>query len=99
MPVPDNGIVNGEFCALLVTVRFPDALPTALGLNVTEILVDWFGVNVSFAPPLSLNPAPDAVIVEILMLEFPIFVTLMFCVALLPTLTLPKLKLEALGES
>ena len=77
-PVPDKGIVNGEFCALLVTVRFPDALPAALGLNVTEIFVDWFGVNVSFDPPLSLNPDPDAVMVEIATLEFPVFVMLMF---------------------
>jgi len=99
VPVPDKGMVNGEFCALLVTVRLPDALPAAPGLNVTETLADWFGVNVSFAPPLSLNPDPDAVMVEMLTLEFPVFVTLIVCVALLPTVTFPKLTLEELAES
>lgn len=77
-PEPDKGIVNGEFCALLVTMIFPDALPAALGLKVTEMFVDWFGVNVSLEPPVSLNPAPDAVMDEMLTLEFPVFVTLMF---------------------
>ena len=46
--------------------------------------------------PLALNPAPELVILEIVTFEFPVFVTVMFCELLLPTLTFPKLRLVGL---
>ena len=77
-PVPDKEIVKGEFCALLATDRLPDAAPTAPGLNVTVMVVDWFGVKVSFEPPVSLNPAPEADALEMLTFEFPVLVSATF---------------------
>lgn len=46
------------------------------------------------ATPLALNPAPEVVTPEIVMFEFPVFWMVTLSELLLPTLTLPKLKLE-----
>lgn len=50
-------------------------------------------------PPITLNPAPDIVACETVTVAVPVLVTVKLCVALLPTATLPKVKLVALAES
>src|ERR1700747_3111733 len=51
------------------------------------------------AAPLTLNPAPVAVALEIVTLEFPVFVSAVLCELLLPTLTFPKFKLFGFAPS
>jgi hypothetical protein len=46
-----------------------------------------------------LNPAPETLICETVTLEFPLFVSVTACVLLVPTNTLPKLRLVGLAES
>jgi hypothetical protein len=47
--------------------------------------------------PEALKPAPVAVTPEIITFEFPVFVSVTFTNALLPSLTLLKLKLDGLA--
>ena len=46
-----------------------------------------------------LKPAPERFTCEIVTLEFPLFVSVTVCVLLVPTTTLPKLKLVGLAVS
>ena len=46
------------------------------------------------ATPLALKPAPEAVALEIVIFEFPVFVSVTFSDDLLPSLTLLKFKLD-----
>ena len=97
VPVPLKGMVSGDPGALLVMEMFPEALPATVGAN--------FAISVALSPglmvtgtanPLILKPDPDAVAAEIVRAAFPEFVRVMFCVALLPTVTLPKLTFDGL---
>jgi hypothetical protein len=64
------------------------------------IVTDWFGVNISpEVTPLLLYPVPVTVTPEIVTFEFPLLVSVVVNELLLPTLTLPKLKLDALNPS
>jgi len=93
-------IVVGEPGALLVTVTVPEAVPAALGLNSTPKDRVCPAVSVTGAPaPLRVNPAPLSVICVTVTLEFPVFVTVTFCVEELPVFTFPKLRLVVLNES
>src|SRR5208282_2416183 len=49
-------------------------------------------------PPITVKPVPVIAAAEMLTAAVPVLVMLKLCVALLPTATFPKLKLEALGE-
>jgi hypothetical protein len=62
------------------------------------IVTDWFGASVSpEVTPLSLYPVPDTVTLEIVTFEFPLFVSVVVNELLLPTLTLPKGRLDELS--
>lgn len=50
-------------------------------------------------PPITLNAAPVMVACEIVTVAVPVLVTVKLCEAVLPTATLPKVKLLALVES
>ena len=98
--MPDREITAGEFVALLVTLTLPDTLPAAVGANTTFSVADWFGVRVVPAlRPLVLNPAPAGATPEIVTFEFPLFVMVTLEELLLPSLTLPKLRLVGLAPS
>jgi hypothetical protein len=82
---------------LLATDTLPVTLPGAAGANVAVKVAVCPGDRISpEETPLALNPAPETVTHEIVMLEFPAFVSVVDCVALLDTFTLPKLKEDAL---
>jgi hypothetical protein len=101
VPVPDNGIVVGEFVALLVMVTLaPLTAPAVVGANVTVRVTDCPAVStVPLETPLSLNPAPVTVTPEIVMFEFPLFVNVVVSELLLPSATFPKDKLVGLAPS
>ena len=87
-------MVAGELVALLMIVTLPVAAPVDVGAKLTVNLADCPDVKVVFdATPLALYPGPEAVTCEIVMLEFPVFVTVMFCELVLPGGTFPKLRL------
>jgi hypothetical protein len=63
-------------------------------------VTDWFGVKISpEVTPLLLYPVPVTVTPEIVTFEFPLLVSVVVNELLLPTLTLPKLKLDELNPS
>jgi hypothetical protein len=98
--VPERAIVVGEPVALLVTVTAPVALPATGGLKITLKVSCCVGVRVAGAlAPLRLNPVPEAAMLETVTLTFPVLVTVSVCVAEVPVLTIPKLRLVVLNES
>jgi hypothetical protein len=100
LPVPLNATASGEFVALLVTVTLPVNAPLLAGVKVAFSEAVFPGATTCPAEiPVALNPAPDTLTFEIVTFEFPLLVNVTLCALLLPTLTLPKLKLVGLALS
>lgn len=99
-PVPVKLIVSGDPCASLVTVIVPTALPAAVGANFTLNVAVCEGFKVAgVVTPVTLNPVPAATMLEICTAAFPVLVKVMFCEALVPVATVPKLRLLGLAAS
>lgn len=99
-PVPDNGMVRVGFGAVEVTVRLPLTLPPEVGVNVALKLALCPAVSVSgVVIPLSVNPVPLIPSWEIVTLEPPVLVTVPERDCLLPTVTMPKLRLVGFDAS
>lgn len=93
-PVPVNPIVSVGFDPFEVIVTLPLALPAAVGVNFTLNVALWPEVSVTGAViPLRLKPVPLMLTCEIVTLAPPVFVTVSDSELLLPTVTLPKLRL------
>lgn len=92
VPVPLSAIVIGEFGALLTIEMLPVALPDPVGAYTALNVAVCPAVNVTGAAiPEMLNPAPDALICEIVSDAVPPFRSVIGCELLLPAATLPKL--------
>lgn len=100
VPVPVNGIVRVGLGAFEVSVRLPLAAPLAVGANVTLKLVLCPAFRVTGAViPLSVNPDPLIPTWEIVTLDPPLLVTVSERALLLPTVTLPKLRVLGLAPN
>jgi hypothetical protein len=97
-PVPLRVTVAGELVALLTTETLPVTLPPLVGANTTVIWALWLGARVcgTVNGPM-LNPTPKTPTWESVTLLLPLLVKVMICELLLPTNTLPKLKLVGLA--
>ena len=85
-------ITSGEFVALLTTVMLPDRLPTDAGANVAVKEADCPAARLSGNTiPVVLKPVPLSLTCEMETLEFPVFVNVTVCEALVPVVKLPKL--------
>lgn len=99
-PVPVRLMLSGEVGASEVTVMLPLALPEEVGLNSTLKLVLWLGPNViGVVAPEMLNPVPLAAICEIVTVDPPVLVRVSESDELLPTVTVPNLRLLGLAVS
>jgi hypothetical protein len=65
---------------------------------LTETVTDCFGVSVTFDPPLSVNPPPVAVTLEITRFAVPVSVNVTSCEVGVPIATFPKATLIELAE-
>jgi hypothetical protein len=100
VPVPLNGIAPGDPALLLATEMLPDALPAAVGAKAAvSVAADPALMLTGNVIPLALNPAPVAAALDIVSVAFPEFVSVIFCVPLLPMFTFPKLTLVGLMVS
>src|SRR5712691_4075558 len=99
-PAPDNETAAGEFVALLVTETLPVTLPADSGANVTVRSAVSPGTRVrpTGSPPAS-KPGPETMTFEMVTSESPELVNRTVCMAMSPTLTLPRIKLDALVVS
>lgn len=96
-PVPERLIVKTEFVALEAIVTLPVATPAAVGWNDTLKLALCPAANVMGADsPLMLNPDPATAVCEIVMLVDPVLVRVSDRLSLVPTGTVPKLRLPEL---
>ena len=83
--------------ALLDIDTLPLALPAVVGLKVTFSVAVWLGTStVPEFTPVALNPVPLGVTLAIVTFEFPLLVNVTPRLLLLPSCTLPKLKLVGL---
>lgn len=97
VPTPETGTVSVASEALEASVRLPFEVPEAEGANCTLKLALWPTARVAGAVmPVSVYPAPLMLAREILTLALPVFVTIPEMVWVLPTVTLPKLRLARL---
>jgi len=85
---------------LEVTLILPLAAPLAVGANstVNDVLCPAFNVT-GTVRPLRLNPLPLAVAAEMVRVDPPELVSVPESDFEVPVCTLPKLKLEGLGET
>ena len=83
-----------------VKAMLPVALPAEVGANcAVSVAVDPGLMLAGRVRPLVLKPAPETVAAEIVSTALPELVSVIFCVALLPTFTFPKLTLVGLMVS
>ena len=94
-PVPVSATVAGEPGALLVIVRLPLALPVDAGANCTLKVVDCPALTDSGrVNPLVLKPLPVTLTCETVNVAVPVLLSWMVWEFVVPTTTLPKLKLD-----
>jgi hypothetical protein len=98
--VPESVIFAGELLALLATVTLPLTLPVAAGANVTFSVTTCPGVMIwPLLTPVGVNPAPEIETLETVTLELPELVKFTLKMLLLPTFTLPKVRVDVLATS
>jgi len=98
VPVPLKATEVGEVTALLAMLTVPFRVPAVVGANTAvNVAVPPTPTVAGSAKPLTLNPAPLAVICEIVKVLVPLLVMVNACDAVWPLATLPKLKLA--GET
>ena len=86
--------------ALLATVTLPVTLPVDAGAKVTFSVTIWPGVMICpLLTPEAVKPAPEIMTLETVILELPELVKFMLKLLLLPTFTLPKVRVDALAAS
>ena len=95
MPDPVKAIASGDPGAVLTIEMLPVAAPAAVGENFAakDVLCPAASVAGVDIPEI-LNPVPDALPCEIVMLAVPEFVKVTFTDPLAPTSKLPKLMLD-----
>jgi hypothetical protein len=92
VPVPDNAIATGEFGALLTTNRLPLKVAAVSGANcAVKVLLCPAPIVSGVVTPVMLNPVPLAVTWLTVKLAVPVFVNVIVCVFVCPSMTLPKL--------
>ena len=98
--VPDREMARDGFDASLVIANVPVGVPDVVGVNTTlnDLLAPAAKVNGKVIP-LKLNPEPVTFACETVTADPPLLVTVSVKVWLLPTTTLPKVKLGALAAS
>ena len=93
-PVPDSEMLIVELRALLMIDMVPVTLPPTAGANSTLKVALSRACRVrGNTSPLMLKPAPVTVACETVTLRVPVFVRVTLRVRLVPTVTLPKLRL------
>lgn len=99
-PDPANAIDRFGFDPSEATAMLPDALPVAVGLNLTLKLALCPALSVAGSvSPLIENCAPVTFAAEIVRLLPPEFVSVSVTVCVTPTCTLPKFTLAGLAVS
>lgn len=96
-PAPVSAIVVGDE-RLLVIEMLPETLPAVLGAKTALKLIVAFGANVCAVKPVTLKPAPVTLSDETTRFALPVFFRAIACVALVPSVRLPKLTLDGVTE-
>jgi hypothetical protein len=94
----DTGMTALDPCEL-VTVTLPVTVSADFGLNAKLIAALFPGASVTgVVIPVAVTSFAFTLTCEIVMFEFPLFVTVTLLVLELPAVTLPKLTLDGLAE-
>jgi len=99
VPVPLRAIVVAEPDALVDTEMLPEAAPVDVGAKTALNVMLVFGASVCATKPVTLKPVPVTFSDETTRFAVPVSFTVITCVALAPSTTLPKLTLEGVTET
>jgi hypothetical protein len=99
IPVPDNGMLSDGLEPFDTTVTVPLAFPAPVGENVTVSVVLAAAANViGVVTGVRIKPVPLMLTAEIDTVDAPVFLIFVDKDEFAPTVTLPKLRLEGLGD-
>jgi len=91
--VPESAIAADGFAALLVNITLPATAAAVLGVKVAVNVALCPGFRVSpLDTPIALNPAPETLTPENIIVAVPVFDTVNGTAAVVPKSTLPKEK-------
>ncbi len=96
--MPLSGIVVGEVGRLVATEMLPDALPSAVGEKTALNVMLALAASVCAAKPVTLKPVPVTLSDETTKLPVPVFFSVMTCVPVVPSGTLPKVTLDGVTD-
>jgi hypothetical protein len=99
VPVPLKGIAVGEPDRFVDTEMLPVTLPAAVGAKTAVNVMLLLGVTVCVAKPVTLNPVPVTLSEETTKFAVPVFLSVINCVPVAPSATLPKLTLDGVTET
>jgi hypothetical protein len=98
-PVP-LAVTFSVWPCVVIRATVPFTAPIAVGANFTlSVMLCEAAIVVGVVTPVAEYPVPLTVICERFAVEFPVFVMVTFCAAVVPMLTLPKLKLAGVAVS
>lgn len=93
-------MTSGELVAVDAIVTVPEADPATLGAKVAvKLALPPAAICCPDVIPLAVKPAPAAVMLLTLIAVLPLLVSVIVWALLLPTSTLPKLKLPGFAPS
>ena len=85
-PVPESGMLSGEFGAFDTTDKFPLTAPAPVGVKVAVNVTLWFAVRVrGKVNPVTEKTAPVKFACEMVTVDPPVLVSVSDKFALLPT--------------
>jgi hypothetical protein len=97
VPVPVSATVVG-LERLVEIEMLPDALPAVVGAKTALKLMVAFEASVCAVNPVTLKPVPVALADETTRFPVPVFFTVIACVPVVPSATLPKPTLDGVTE-
>ena len=99
-PVPESAMFRVEFEPSEMIVNVPLALPAVAGVKLDVKVTLWAGFNVNGKDsPETENPVPETFACEIVTGDPPEFVNVSYRLAVFPTCTLPKARLDGFALS
>ena len=97
-PEPETDTTAGELFALLTNETDPVTLPGVVGANLMDAVVVAPTATVfGSVSPVTLKPAPVTLAADMVTEAFPVLLSVMVLLALLPTPTWPKF--QVVGEA
>lgn len=98
VPVPVRAIAVGEFGRFVETKMLPETAPAVVGEKTALNVIVPLAVSVCATKPVTLKPVPVTLSDETTRFAVPVFFSVISCVPVAPSATLPKATLDGVIE-